>query len=101
VQHWPTGFAATSSKPTVSLNPLPRTTMRFTPWKCPECGQPAKGTVEAVPGLALLTFDDEGQAEYASETEIDWNNQTSQHDAAGNDLLECHNGHQWPAKREE
>jgi hypothetical protein len=75
--------------------------MRLTPWKCPECGQPAKGTVETVPGLALLTFDDDGNAEYAGETEIDWNNQATRHDDAGNDLLECPAGHQWTAERKD
>lgn len=75
--------------------------MRFTPWKCPECGQPAKGTVETIPGLALLTFDDDGQTEYAGETEIDWNNQASEQDEYGRYLLECHAGHKWPAERKD
>ena len=42
--------------------------MQFDPWKCPECDQPATGTVEVVHGVALLIFDDEGHAEYAGET---------------------------------
>lgn len=75
--------------------------MRFTPWKCPECGQPAKGTLETVPGLALLTFDDDGKAEYDGETKIDWDGQESQQDECGRSLLECHAGHQWPATRED
>jgi hypothetical protein len=75
--------------------------MRFKPWKCPECGQPAKGTLETIPGLALLTFDDDGQAEYDGETDIDWNNQATLHDDASRDMLECPDGHQWPAERED
>lgn len=75
--------------------------MRFKPWKCPECGQPAKGTVDLIPGLALLTFDDDGHAEYEGETEVNWNNQATRHDQAGNEILECPAGHQWPAEREE
>ena len=75
--------------------------MRFKPWKCPECGQPAKGSLETVPGLALLTFDADGQAEYDGETEVDWDNQATQHDEAGNDLLECPQGHQWPTQRKD
>jgi len=75
--------------------------MRFTPWKCPECGQTAKGTLETVPGLALLVFDDSGDADYEGETVINWNNQASQHDETGRDILECPEGHQWPAEREE
>ena len=35
--------------------------MRFNPCQCPECDQPATGTVEIIPGLALLVFDEEGQ----------------------------------------
>jgi hypothetical protein len=75
--------------------------MRFKPWKCPECGQPAKGTVDTIPGLALLAFDGEGNAEYDGETKVDWDNQTTRHDEAGHDLLECPAGHQWPAERED
>ena len=75
--------------------------MRFTPWKCPECGQSAQGTVDTIPGLALLAFDDNGNAEYNGETKIDWNNQTTLHDESGRDLLECPAGHQWPAERED
>lgn len=71
--------------------------MRFTPWKCPTCGQPACGTLETVSGLALLIFDENGDAEYGGETKIDWNSQTTQHDAAGRTLLECPDGHQWAA----
>ncbi len=71
--------------------------MRFTPWNCPNCGEPAKGTVETFFGLALLIFDDDGHAEYAGQTEIDWNNQTTLKDDAGRALLECHTGHRWPA----
>jgi hypothetical protein len=54
--------------------------MRFKPWKCPECGQPAKGTLETISGLALMTFDAEGNAEYDGETKVDWDNQVTQHD---------------------
>lgn len=75
--------------------------MRFSPWKCPECGQAAKGTLETIPGLALLIFDDDGQATYAGETEIDWDSQATQHDEAGRVLLQCPDGHQWPAVRRE
>jgi hypothetical protein len=71
--------------------------MRFTPDKCPECGEQALGTLETVPGLALLVFDDNGDAE--GETKIDWDSQVSQRDEAGRVLLECSEGHQWPAER--
>ena len=75
--------------------------MRFTPWKCPECDQPAQGTVDIIPGLALLAFDSNGNADYDGETKVDWNNQATQHDESGRDLLECPAGHRWPAERED
>lgn len=71
--------------------------MRFTPWKCPECGQPANGTLEMIPGLALLTFDDNGEATYAGDTEIDWDNQMTRDDEDGRVRLECPAHHRWPA----
>ena len=72
--------------------------MQFDPWKCPECDQPASGTVEVIHGVALLLFDDEGRAEYAGETKVDWDSQTSLLDARGRVTLECPSGHQWQAR---
>jgi hypothetical protein len=72
--------------------------MRFKPWKCPECGQPAAGALETVPGLALLVFDDGGQAQYEGETKIDWNGQATCRDESGKAALECPAGHRWPAE---
>ena len=71
--------------------------MRFNPFRCPECDQPATGTVETVPGVALLLFDEERNAEYAGETKIDWDRQTSLTAARGRVTLECPDGHQWQA----
>ena len=67
--------------------------MRFTPWKCPECNQAAKSTVELIRGLALLMFDEEGDADYEGETKVDWDSQTSLLDARNQVTLECPNGH--------
>jgi hypothetical protein len=75
--------------------------MRFTPWRCPECSEPAAGTLEIVPGLALLVFGDDGHAEYEGETKLDWNGQTTCRDDSGKVVLECPQGHQWPADRSE
>ena len=50
--------------------------MQFNPWKCPECDQAATGTVEVIHGLALLIFDEQGNADYAGETKVDWDSQT-------------------------
>ena len=71
--------------------------MRFTPWQCPECDEAARGTVEIIHGLALLIFDEAGNADYEGETKIDWDQQTSLTDARGRVTLECSNGHQWQA----
>ena len=29
--------------------------MRYDPWRCPQCGEEAKGTLETIPGIARLT----------------------------------------------
>ncbi len=71
--------------------------MRLNPWKCPECGQAARGTVETIGGLALLIFDDQGEADYEGETKVDWDSQASLVDARGRVTLECPHGHQWQA----
>jgi hypothetical protein len=43
---------------------------------CPECGQPATGTLETVQGVALLQGpDSKGSFEYIGETVIDWDSQ--------------------------
>jgi hypothetical protein len=71
--------------------------MRFNPWRCPECDEAAKGTVEVIRGLALLNFDEQGDADYAGETKVDWDQQMSLLDDHGRVTLECPNGHQWQA----
>ena len=71
--------------------------MRFDPWKCPECNQPAAGTVEVIHDVALLIFDEQGNADYAGGTKADWDNQVSLLDARDLVTLECPDGHQWQA----
>lgn len=73
--------------------------MHFLSWKCPICHQPAEGTLETVFGLALLQFDDHGKAEYAGETQIDWNTQVTCRDRDGKVTLQCPEGHRWQANR--
>ena len=63
--------------------------MRFSPWKCPECDQAARGTVEIIRGLALLLFDEQDNAEYEGETKIDWDSQVTLADSCGRFTLEC------------
>jgi hypothetical protein len=73
--------------------------MRFDSWRCPECGETAKGQWDTVPGLALLTFDTDNNCEWAGETEMRWDGQVPDIDAEGRVLLECPNGHQWRASQ--
>jgi hypothetical protein len=71
--------------------------MRFDPWKCPECGQPAKGILETVPGLTRLFFDEDGDAEYDGGVDLCWDGLTEVRDTDGRVTLECSEGHQWQA----
>ena len=72
--------------------------MRFDLWKCPECGQPAKGMLEMVPGLTRLLFDGEGDAEYAGGVDLCWDGQTAVCDEQDRATLECVEGHLWSAE---
>ncbi len=74
---------------------------------CPECGEPAHGTLERLTGYAQFAdVPEPGKAvEYSGSTEIWWDEQKTvhQHDdptvpeAPDNlPLVVCHNGHTWP-----
>ena len=71
---------------------------------CPECGEPAHGTVERLSGYAQFTpLKEDGSTEYSGWTEIWWDEQRTVHqkeDAPeGPDnlpLVCCPNGHDWP-----
>jgi hypothetical protein len=68
--------------------------MNFAIPDCPTCGAIAKGTIETIPGLALLTFDADGDAEYFGETEVCWNGQEAK--ITGDAFtLACAEGHEW------
>ena len=57
------------------------------------------GTLETLPGVALLNVDPEtGDAEYGGETKIWWDGQQSNRDLQGRYLLTCENCHEWPAE---
>jgi len=71
--------------------------MRFQPWRCPVCAQHAKGVLETIPGLALLVFEDNGEAQYAGGTDVCWDGQETVCDQNGQATLVCPEGHQWPA----
>jgi hypothetical protein len=72
--------------------------MRLDPATCPVCRRPSKGTLEIIPGLALLLFGEDGLAEYSGQTEIDWNGQKTVEDDPGRVVLRCPVGHEWSAK---
>lgn len=72
--------------------------MKITTPHCPVCGELAVATIETLPGRALLNLEEDGTAEYAGETEIDWNGQKSVRDKDGNRILCCDNGHEWPSE---
>lgn len=64
---------------------------------CPECGQPAKGTLDSV--LAIARFGGiapDGVCEYEGTTEVLWDTQDTLRDA-GQIRLICPNGHDWPS----
>ena len=65
--------------------------------RCPECGEPARGTLEEVQGVALVMADPQtGKPLYAGETDIDWDSQqTVQRE--GKPVWVCASGHDWPA----
>ena len=69
--------------------------MKYDVSRCSICGETAIGTLESVPGLALLVFNERGEAEYAGETKLDWNNQINLRDSEDRVTLACRNGHQW------
>jgi hypothetical protein len=45
--------------------------MTFDVPRCSICGQLARGTLEWVPGVAMLTFAESGEAQYEGETRMD------------------------------
>jgi hypothetical protein len=75
--------------------------MKFDVPRCPVCDELAKGTLESVPGMALLMFNEQGEAEYLGETEIFWNDQVTRFDRRGRVTLLCTNGHEWRSPRHE
>lgn len=72
--------------------------MRFQPWKCPACGEAAKGSLELIEGIAGLSFDDRGDAEYTGVTDVLWDTQTAIDPEPGVVTLVCSNGHDWKAR---
>jgi hypothetical protein len=63
---------------------------------CPTCGEPAEGTVDDVPGIALFgDIDKEGRTKWGGETRIYWDDQKSRSNDAGEVLVQCSTAHEW------
>jgi hypothetical protein len=81
---------------------------------CPQCGKPAKGSSDFIPGTALFDGDpSEGPVQYYGETEVHWDGQFNASECATEDSAEaslrllkdvppvaqmqvvCPNGHEW------
>lgn len=76
--------------------------MRFTPLLCPTCRKPARGTVERLAGVALLTEPDaDDRVEYTGSTEVWWDEQRSVTDRRGRIRVICPTGHEWWATFQE
>ena len=80
--------------------------------KCPECGEPARGSSDFIPGIALFDGDPRsGRVDYVGETEVLWDGQFNAIELAderGPDLplipdvsiseqmqVQCRDGHEW------
>ncbi len=72
---------------------------------CPECGEPARGTVEPLSVVAEFAGEPQtgDDVEYSGSTEVWWDEQRTVHEEvnladgpAKLPLVCCHNGHAWP-----
>ncbi len=64
--------------------------------RCPECGEPAEGSVDTVPGVALFTeAREDGHVEYSGTTEVCWDGQTSDWRTEHGMLVQCAAAHEW------
>ena len=74
--------------------------MRIAPARCPECGDVPEGTVENIPGVALMRELDDGSFEYTGRTRVSWDEQSSV-TLDDHVFVQCPRGHEWAAKRQE
>jgi hypothetical protein len=65
------------------------------PLKCPECGEEIIGSVDLVPGCALMNVEPDGTFEWAGETEMFWDGQYNHCEDPTKLLVQCRNGHEW------
>ena len=72
--------------------------MKFEPFNCPECNEPAEGTLDRVECKALFSEPDEyGHVEWGGESKMLWDTQQTD-EIDGHPVLVCTNGHTWPAR---
>ncbi len=70
--------------------------MKFAVMNCPECGEPARGSIETLSGVAVFTDPaPDGSVDYEGTTDLWWDEQKTIRDAQGRAQLICHNGHDW------
>lgn len=74
--------------------------MRFTPetCRCPDCGDPPRGTVDLIPGVALFGGEEDGEYDYSGTTDVCWDGQytvTLPDDPPESLRLVCRAGHEW------
>lgn len=73
--------------------------MKFHPMHCPQCGEPARGTLDSIPGVAEFTEPAaSGEVEYCGSTDVWWDEQKTERDVQGHFHLICHEGHDWWAR---
>jgi hypothetical protein len=75
--------------------------MKITPSKCPECGEPVRGTIERLMGCAQVFEKEDGTFEYDGWTDIWWDEQKTVHAKDGRTRVTCANGHDWLAAVED
>jgi hypothetical protein len=70
--------------------------MKISVPNCPNCGEPAEGTVDDVPGIALFgEIDENGRTEWGGETRVCWDGQMPRTNDAGEILVQCSEAHEW------
>lgn len=68
--------------------------MKLSEPTCPECGEPAIGTVDRIPGIAMFHYVPGGYVEWTGDTHIDWDGQQTE-EIDGLSVVKCVNGHEW------
>lgn len=62
---------------------------------CPKCGDVLCGTIERVSGINHIVSDGDGNYDFAGDTELWWEENTTVMDEEGRTLVQCGNAHEW------